>query len=213
MVFFVFDRIDAKEAHFKKTFLLHVNGEDAPVISGNTVTVTNGGGKLVNTSLLGGDEIVPLGGKDAAGNRQNFLINGVQCNDPDGSNNEWGRVEISPAVGSKSDLLLNVLYVTDKTQTKTLTPVHIASDNSLLQGASVAGITAMFGTDREKITAPCSFTVSGSDTMTYYIGGLAAGTWDVMLDGRKITSVSVSAEESLISFRAGCGTVSITRVQ
>ncbi|MBE6561198.1 MAG: DUF4962 domain-containing protein [Ruminococcaceae bacterium] len=213
MVFFVFDRIDAREAHFKKTFLLHVNGTEAPVISGNTVTITNGGGKLVNTSLLGGDEIVPLGGKDAAGNPQNFLINGVQCNDPDGKTDEWGRVEISPAVGSKSDLLLNVLYVTDKTQTKTLTPVHIASDNSLLQGASVAGITAMFGTDREKITAPCTFTVSGSDTMTYYIGGLAAGTWDIMLDGRKITSVSVSAEESLITFRAGCGTVSITRVQ
>ncbi len=214
MVFFVFDRIDADQPNYKKTFLLHVNGKEAPVIEGNTVTITNkiaGSGMLVNTSLIGGDEIVPVGGTNAAGNPQNFLINGVQCNDPDGKTDEWGRVEISPAPGNKSDLLLNVMYVTDLSQTKKLTPVRVTSDNALLEGSSVAGITAMFSTAREKITASCTFNTSGSGEMTYYIGGLAAGTWTVTVNGKEIASTAVSEEEAMLTFRAEAGSVSIER--
>ena len=65
MVMFVFDNITSDEATFKKTFLLQCAEE--PSISGNTVTVDNGEGKLVLTSLLGNDEIKAYGRTSKAG--------------------------------------------------------------------------------------------------------------------------------------------------
>ena len=61
MVMFVFDNITALSADFQKTFLLQC--VEAPMIDydNKTVTVDNGEGKLVLTSLLGGDSIMAYG--------------------------------------------------------------------------------------------------------------------------------------------------------
>ena len=59
MIMFVFDNITSDDADFQKTFLLQCATE--PQVSGNTVTVDNGEGKLVLTSLLGNDAIKAYG--------------------------------------------------------------------------------------------------------------------------------------------------------
>ena len=59
MVMFVYDNITADDPSYKKTFLLQC--AEAPTIDGNVITVDNGEGKLVLTSLLGNDDIKAYG--------------------------------------------------------------------------------------------------------------------------------------------------------
>ena len=61
MVMFVFDNITATSANFQKTFLLQC--ATAPIVDAEnkTVTVDNGEGKLVLTSVLGGDSFKAYG--------------------------------------------------------------------------------------------------------------------------------------------------------
>ena len=61
MVMFVFDNITADDPSFQKTFLLQCTS--APIVDNenSTVTVDNGEGKLVLTSLLGNDSIKAYG--------------------------------------------------------------------------------------------------------------------------------------------------------
>ena len=61
MVMFVFDNITADDPSFQKTFLLQC--ATAPIVdtANSTVTVDNGNGKLVLTSLLGNDTIKAYG--------------------------------------------------------------------------------------------------------------------------------------------------------
>ena len=61
MVMFIFDNITSDKADFKKTFLLQCATAPEIDYENNTVTVDNGEGKLVLTSLLGADDIKAYG--------------------------------------------------------------------------------------------------------------------------------------------------------
>ena len=206
MVFFVLDRIDAVNDNRVKKFLLQLPGAEEPVIDEEkgTVTVTRGEGKLVLTSLIGGDKIEGIGG----GVGKNFMINGTQCAASDEESTSWGRVEIS-TTGNLSDVLLNVMYVTDSTNEKSLTPVRVSGVNNdgatVMEGATVAGITALFATDIDANTAAVSFTSEGEGTMTYYVGGLFEGTWRVLIDGAYTGTVYSTHEGGMVSFKAPAG--------
>ncbi len=201
MVFFVFDRVDAHRADFKKTFLLQ-NPKNPPVINGNTVTLTNGEGKLVLTSLIGGDEIIGIGGSPET----NSMIRGKQlCDKP---TDYWGRIEISPRTGNKSDKLLNVIYVTDKDSEASLKPKRISTTCGRFEGATAGNITALFSAERLPICDSFEFHTEGGD-MDYYIAGLSAGLWTVYLDGKKLTSCRTRAEEGMLTFKAGTGKIKL----
>ena len=61
MVLFVFDNITADDPSFQKTFLLQCAQAPQVDYENSTVTVDNGAGKLVLTSLLGADDIKAYG--------------------------------------------------------------------------------------------------------------------------------------------------------
>ena len=196
MFFFVFDDITAKSANYKKTFLLHTVSE--PTISGKTVTVTAGQGKLVLQNVLGGDSITKLGG---SGN--NYKVNGTQITpnryELDGY---WGRVEISPNTGSATSLLLNVMYVCDTSKDPNLTAQAISGSD--VKGAVIGNVAAVFISSPTRRTASFSFTAPGTGDLTYYVSGVAAGDWNVRAGGTTRT-VTATEDGGLLVFTAPAG--------
>jgi hypothetical protein len=204
MILFVCDRITARSPDFKKTFLLQIPGEEAPTVFGKTVTVTEGDGKLVLHSIVGGDEIEPIGGEG-----KNCLVNGRQCTAGGGTLTHWGRVEISPKLGNRSDVLLNAIYVTDRENEETLTPIPLTGDGTV--GAQLGGICALFCTKETLSDAPLSFRSVGPERLTYYVSGVASGEWHVSIDGVPLTACVVKDGEGLLTFSASAGSILIEK--
>lgn len=200
MLFFVCDRITAKSPDFKKTFVLQAPA-DAPTVDGKTVTLTAGGGKLTLTSLLGGDRIEAIGGSPET----NAMIRGNQCMEV--KTPYWGRVEISPSLGSKSDTLLQVMYVSDRDSNAALTPMLVKSKCGDFVGASAGGVTALFSTEKQfQKTKLCFDAPEGQ----VYVAGLTSGKWTVAVDGKPLCQRRVRVEEGILEFTAPGGEITLT---
>ena len=207
MFFFVFDNITADNASFKKTFLLHTKTE--PIISGNTKTVTTvtGGGKLVLQNVIGNNvSITGVGGSN-----NNYVVQSSQLAPSNGrSDGYWGRVEISPATGSKTDQLLNVMYVCDEGDEPNLVASPISTDSTdVVKGAQIGNTAAIFVVNKARQTSAFSFTSTGTETLNYYISGVAAGEWTVSVGGTTLTATATE-EGGFLSFSAPAGTVTIS---
>ena len=208
LFFFVFDNITAKSSSNKKTFLLHV--PSAPTIdqTNKTVTVEKSGGKLVLQNVYGGNSITGIGG---AGN--NYNVGGTQVLATSSDDGFWGRVEISTGTGSATSQLLNVMYVTDAGKTPSnVTVKKIGESSSVVKGAEIGNVAAVFVIDKTPRSAPITFTStgSGSGEMTYYVSGVAAGNWTVSVGGTTKT-VTATSDGKLLTFTAPAGSVSLTK--
>lgn len=230
-VFFVFDNISADSGDFKKTFLLQVPGEQAPVVDRDNkmVTITNGKGKLVFENVLGGDVFTEWGGndptKEAPYNRLNYVINGQQLHYygstwnykdtpsrlvPD-DGESWGRVEISPNTGNKTDYMLNVMYVADEGTTVALRPegfkaYKTGDDSVLFEGAKFGNIAAIFANTEKNTSEQFKFTIPGEGLTELYVGGLYRGTWNVSVDGERVGSIYSTSDAAKVNFKAYAGT-------
>lgn len=262
MVMFVFDNITADDPSFQKTFLLQCATAPTVDTANSTVTVDNGEGKLVLTSLLGNDSIKAYGrtskggivydesafliadkngklpGQDGyittynkdymserfylSGPGKNLLPGGASSI---GDRNSdlgivWGHVEIQPEANSATNQLMNVLYVADSGTTVAATPRLI--EGNYLTGATFKNHTSVFLTDSMHSADPMSFTVTadeGIDTMTYYVGGLADGKWNIYINDEQIFAgydeegngigFTVSEEGRMISFTGAVGEVRV----
>ena len=222
MVMFIFDNITSDSASYQKTFLLQCVEE--PVVNGNTVTVDNGEGKLVLTSLLGADNIYAYGrtsknGVVGGGNgEERFYLSGPGINLlPGGSTSigdknsdlgiVWGHVEIQPNVGQETNHLMNVLYVSDSGNTVTATPTLIEGNH--LTGATFKNHTTVFVNDVTHSSDSLSFETTGEGTMTYYVGGLTEGEWKVMINGEHVGNYEATAEGKMLTFTGDVGTVQL----
>jgi hypothetical protein len=231
MAFFTYDTITSDSTDYKKTYLLHISSKDKPTIDtvNKTVVTENGGGRLVLTCLSSNVSIKGVGGRTYGPNNKlddsasgNYYINGygqVPINYDDGT---WGRVEISNTNSAKSTKLFNAMYVTDAGNTTyyETKPITNVSTNSLSGGDVEGGVfnksvAAVFVkrnlTKSNRLTGTVSFTTEGNSSMSYYIDGLAAGTWKVTVGGKTIGSYTVSANSGLLTFSAPAGNVTITK--
>ncbi len=217
MVFFVYDTITADDKNYKKTFLLHICSPNAPTINTTkkTVITENGDGRLVLTCLSSNVSITGVGGAN-----NNYVTNGKQ-NTIAYETGVWGRVEISNTNNAASHKFFNSIYVTDKGnteyyETKTITNV---STNTLTAGDVEGGvfndsIVAVF-TKRNLISKSSflsediSFTTIGNSSMSYYVDGVAAGTWQISVGGKVIGTATAS--NGLLTFTAPAGTVTLTK--
>ena len=198
---FVFDRITAQRGEDRKAFLLHTKTE--PFISGGTVTATSGGGRLVLESIVGGEDIIAIGGED-----NNYSLDGEQLPTRGGEHDGyWGRVEISPKTGNKTDTLLNLLYATDADSTAAGKAKAICGDG--IVGALIGDICAVFSEEYKERTAPIVITTEGEGTLTYYVSGVRAGEWTVTVGATTLTATATE-ESRLITFVAPRGLVTIT---
>ena len=222
MVMFIFDNITSDSPDYQKTFLLQCVEE--PVVDGNTVTVDNGEGKLVLTSLLGADNIYAYGrtsknGVVGGGNgEERFYLSGPGINLlPGGATSigdknsdldiVWGHVEIQPNVGQATNHLMNVLYVSDSGTTVTATPTLIEGNH--LTGATFKNQTVVFVNDITHSSDSLSFETEGEGTMTYYVGGLTEGEWKVIINGEHVGNYEATSDGKMLSFTGDVGTVQL----
>ena len=224
MIMFVFDRIDATNANFQKTFLLQCAAEPKIDNVAKTVTVSNGKGKMVLKSLLGTGDIQAYGGreKDASGNFKTrfWVSNANKANNSAGGASSsgnadnlacWGHADLLVPTGNKSDILLNLIYVTDDGTTRNLASKTITVGD--FKGAVALNQTALFYTGKGYSEADISFTAAGSSPMNYYIGGVAAGQWKVTVGGKDAGTYTVTDSEHVLTFSATTGNVQVTRVK
>ena len=222
MVMFIFDNITSDKASYQKTFLLQCVEE--PTINGNTVTVDNGEGKLVLTSLLGADNIYAYGrtsknGVVGGGNgEERFYLSGPGVNLlPQGATSigdrnsdldiVWGHVEIQPEATQTTNHLMNVLYVSDSGTTVSATPTLVEGDG--LTGATFKNQTVVFVNDVTRSSEALTFETTGDGTMTYYVGGITEGKWKVSINGEELGSFDATADGKMLTFNGEVGTVTL----
>ena len=199
LAFFVRDRITSTDPSFRKTFLLQIPGEEAPILDGKRATIFRDGGSLTITSLSDA-KLEALGGKG-----RNFLVNGVQCAPPNGrdSGQNWGRIEIS----TEGSMLLNVITVGDRGDTAPIAYALTCDDG--LVGASVSGVAAIFRATEGASDKPLGFTL-GEASKTF-LCGLTPGSWVVSNDGAEIASGVVSSGEDMLVLDLPSGSFNVTR--
>ncbi|MBO6019908.1 MAG: hypothetical protein J6P88_01830, partial [Clostridia bacterium] len=123
----------------------------------------------------------------------------------------WGRVEVSTNTGSKTNQLLNVMYVTDSGKTPSnVTAQKIGESSSVYKGAVIGSVAAVFVIDKTPRAVPLSFEAPGSGNLTYYVSGVAAGNWTVSAGGTTQT-VKATSDGQLLTFTAPAGSVTITK--
>ena len=210
MYFFVFDNITSYSGSYKKTFLLHTRTEpyvpDGYTASDKIMQVDNGGATLRIQNVIGNNVTFTKRG----GDNQNYLIdrynNGqyVQLNSTNSKDdNYWGRLEISPATGNTTDQLLHAMYVFDTTDAVDL--VATAIDTAVVKGAAIGNTVAVFVTDATRRDTEFTFTASGSGTKNYYVSGVAAGDWTVLVGGLAVNAATATEDGGFITFAAPAG--------
>ena len=207
LIFACYDRIMAASPSFKKTVLLHADNE--PTVNGNTVTLTNGGGKLVATYFSDNElEIEAIGGEG-----RNRMMNGTQV--PldkfrgEGWYTPWGRLEICPKIGRRNDDVLAVMYVADEENEKTLEVTNVSTFG--IVGATVMNNALLF---IKSIVYPdriYEINVPGEGEMTYYVSGLSAGKWKARV-GKKSLTINVKADERFARFTAPAGNLTLSKM-
>ncbi len=218
MVFFVYDDVESYKDSYVKKFLLQINSPDAPTVSGNTVITEKSDGRLVLTCLSDNIRIDEMGGRAYTSdgkydpdNSRNFLINGKQCVTLDKKDDgHWGRVEIVYTATSNTATFMNVLYVTDKGQTKNAPAITRITGTGALGGA-FGDVAAIFATSRDRATGSLSATVSGSGNIKYYVSGVAAGEWTITVGGVSYGTATATADGGLLTFTAPAGALKLTK--
>ena len=206
-IFFVYDNMTAKDSKYQKVFLLHTVTE--PSISGKTATVVNGDGKLVLQNVVGNCTLSKVGGDKPAnwtvGSKTYALISSKS----DKTDGYWGRLEVATASGSKSNIMLNAMYVCDKSKSPTGQTATAITNSSSATGTVMGKVAAVFYDGASRATSSFSFTASGSGNLTYYVSGVKAGNWTVKVSSTTKT-VSASSDGGLLVFTAPAGTVTLT---
>ncbi len=191
LVFFVCDRIESTDPSFRKSFLLQVPGDEAPICSKKSATLFRNGARL-SLSVLCDAELEAIGG----GRGKNFLINGVQCAPPEGRDysQSWGRLEISTE-GTRESVLLHAVTVGDRDKDA---PIATALDcKGPFVGGLAAGVAAIFCTDRTATDKKFSFTLPTDANV--YLAGLAPGEWCLEKDGQPFASGTVAEGQELLT--------------
>ena len=222
MVFFVYDDITSK-ATAEKRFLLQISSKEAPDITStdrkDTVVTENGNGRLVLTCLSDPTKIQINGvggrneGKYDANLSKNYQINGKQLvpQDPTRDDGHWGRVEVVYKGTSSNVTFMNVMYVTDKGSKEKVSVVSVTNAVGLEGGIFNDSVVGLFATSRTPATETISCTTSSEeDTMSYYVSGVAEGSWTVTVDGKSCGTYTATEEGGLLTFTAPAGAVVIS---
>ncbi|HUU02245.1 MAG TPA: heparinase II/III family protein [Myxococcota bacterium] len=180
--FVVFDRIESRDASFKKRFLLH--GQAEFVDDGGAWRVDDGQGRLfVKTLLPQGAEVVQLGGSG-----YEWEIDGVNYPPADGV--EFAgthRLEISPAAPASFDNFLHAFQLVDQ-------DVAAMEPAELLQSSGASGVFAgdwvvWFGTSGP--IDGLSYEFDAGRPVHVVVGDLAAASaYDVKVGDATFTSTS-----------------------
>ena len=188
----------------------------ADALKNTTVTTENGDGRLVLTVLTKSTEVNLVGGRNSGSYSstlsKNYLINGYQAaSSGNADDGHWGRVEVVWIDETAEASFMNVIYVTDKGNENAATVRKTTSENGLTGGVFNKQIAALFviSDERATDTVGCKTTGDAKKDLSYYVSGVAAGTWTVSVGGTTKT-VTATEDGGLLVFTAPAGTVTIT---
>lgn len=202
LVFFVRDRIDSTDPSFRKSFLLQIPGDEAPICSKGSASVCRGNGRLT-LSVLCDAELEAVGG----GREKNFLISGVQCAPPEGRDysESWGRLEVSTE-GTCESVLLHAITLGERNENP---PIATALDcEGPFVGGIASGVAAIFSSERTASEAPLSFVLPTDATV--YVAGLASGEWCVNAKSECVTA-TVDVDKGLLVLSLSAGRVTVRK--
>lgn len=205
----IFDRVTAKNAEYKKAWLL--NGQMKPEITENRTVFTNNengyNGKMVVDTLLpekNNTEISVIGGegKDAWVYDKNYP-QGAEL-DPTLVHESVGyRIEVSPKNAADKDYFLNVIQVGDAdSSADPLTPTIIKNESCI--GAKLNDTVTIFKTGYGRSKETVNFSL---DDGNYKISVCdnTEGEWSVKKDGNEIMTISASKDGGVLFFEGTGG--------
>lgn len=203
--FVVYDRIEATNANFKKTFLMHSLNQ--PSLNGNKATILHSstqGGKLVSYTLLPENPQM----KTVEG----YKINGISYNPGTKSNSayeglKWS-LEISPSEKNLNDEFLHAMAVMDGNQDAPAAEKIISEH---LVGAKIMDKVVMF--DRKGSTlAQAEFNINQKGTYAILICDILPGEWLIEKDGHQIGIYTASDTGKNLYFKGSEGYYTITNL-
>lgn len=201
----VYDRIEAKDKSFEKSWMLHSIEE--PEVDGTTTvirrTAEGTGSRLVNETLLPADaEIEKIGGPG-----KEFYVNGKNYyarKSIGGEGGEW-RIEAKPGTEREKDYFLNVMQVSDNDDAiKPLEVTYIELDKYL--GIYLKDRAVFLKKDAGKQTKDFVVSVSGEGEKKFIVANLKEGVWTVFdKDNKLVTQDEVKGENGVLYFVANAG--------
>jgi len=216
--FIVFDRVNATNKDFKKTWLLH--SVEEPIIAENIAMVKCSekgyNGQLVNTTLLPSTENLVINKVGGKGNE--YSVNGknypqyvaVENNSVDGA--IW-RIEVSPKNGANTDNFLNVMQVMDFAAGSKKALKAEKFETEQFVGTKIGDRIVLFSKNGEAVNVPFKLNISGNATTKVMITDIAKGSWTVQRVNNKKKSVgTILCDKNVLYFNASKGNYMITRI-
>lgn len=210
----VFDKVEASDASFKKTWVLHTIQK--PVIDNVNKTAVairdeNGcSGRLVLNSFMDSQNNISI--KAVGGVGYESYVDGKDyppASVPASPRTEKGsyRIEVSPVSNSAADTFLNVMCVSDKRVTAM--PEVVKVSGSSMMGVRVLNKIVMFSNNSYKLAGTVTFNSSPfAGQLEYYISDLQPGAWKVSISGAVVEpDRAVTSEEGLLRFKGNSGAV------
>jgi hypothetical protein len=214
-VILVLDKIEATNGAFKKRYLLHTEPDTPPQIEGNKMTIVSSSStasaKLVNLTLFPKDaHLTSIGGVG----KERLLLDGsnpepldvgivnVIKNSKDTKSGTW-RLEVSPPVGKKYDILLNALYVDDADQNiDTSKTLLIGENSSSAIGVQFPNRVVVFSKDKKNSPQPIEYHVASASHLQHTIvtGYQAGERVNVSING-KVTESFIVGEGGCVDFK------------
>lgn len=213
-IFVVMDKVTARKASFKKTFLLH--SLQAPEVDGNVTVIRRDqigyNGKLTNQTLYPKNaKITTIGGPE----RQNWVVDRnyppvggkyySNYNSAESSEHGWGRVEISPALASETDYFLNVMYVSDADDPSPVDEATLIETEDIL-GARIFDKVTLFAKNKERLTKDVTVTIPGEGSVAVTVAGISEGEWIITDENGVSQSKTAKKEGGIIYFKGEAGT-------
>jgi MYXO-CTERM domain-containing protein len=228
----VFDRVNSTSAAYKKKWVLHtpnkmlggtevvVRGSatdgimtvDGATIPANTLTMTNGGGKLFLQTLLPASYTVnKVGGPnhryyvendgDDGDGYDGTNYSGGASEQPWYDNGDW-RVEISPGTASNFDTFLNLLSPRSSV-TASVDAGSVLLNNSVVTVMKVGGHVVGFGTTGQ-IARDFSYGLPGGGTFEHLLVDLVPGGLYSVTGGEGLQYVS-AGDAGVLDFADSAG--------
>lgn len=202
----VFDKVVSSNSEFKKYWLLHCIEEPTVENSCFTIRRTKNGdlGMLRNDVLfptISDLKIEKVGGPD-----KEFWVFGVnypnaaQATHPDIANERgaW-RVEVSPLKPQAENYFLNVMQVTDNTNTE-FNGVKRVDTNHII-GVQIADRVVTFSRNGRILAEKFDLMVTGNSQYKFVLTDLKDGNWHIKRNGQiYLPQIVVRADDGILSF-------------
>ena len=207
----VLDNITARDAAFKKSWLLHTQEE--PTVEGNVTkaarTAFGNNGRLINETLYPKNAAIEkIGGpgKEWYYGGWNY---GAGLKSVVQEAGAW-RVEISPQKAAKQDYFLNVIQLSENNDAIEPLKTELIRDDDKYFGLKIKDRAVFMKKDSELEIDDLNFEASGDGELMYIIDGLREGKWTVTdSNGRFVTECMVEKEHHVAFFTAKAGEYSL----